>query len=119
MNKIDKIINELSTGKPISEALKAVCEQRHIVLFIKEEHMNVDIAKVVNDTRTSNALKRSGLFTLQNVLEYVENGNKISELPYVGERAIRYLLERILDYNWDCMDNNERAEFLLKVVGTE
>ena len=64
------------------------------------------------DSRVTNALMRSHLKTLNDVMDFIEEGNKPIDIRNLGVVSGKTLMETILDYAWDCMDVKEKAEFL-------
>jgi hypothetical protein len=106
-------MNELASGKKLSEALFNVYRKRNVVIPYSQKLFNVDVRALGMNTRVVNALMRSHLFTLNDVVKFIEQGHKLSEVRTMGDGSCVNLMETILDYAWDHMDTKERAEFLL------
>ena len=116
---IDRIINELATGTPISEALSTVYTKRKLYIPYKEEWFNIDVRDMDVDNRIINCLMRSKLRTLNDMMEFISDGeHKVIDIKNMGVISGMKLMEYILDYTWDHMDVKERAEFLIDVVVT-
>jgi DNA-directed RNA polymerase alpha subunit len=116
MNTIDTILTELASGKKISEALCNVYSKRNVAIPYSEKLLNVDVRDLDMSARVVNALMRAHLFTLNDVIRFVEQGHKLSEVRHMGEGSCVNLMETILDYMWESMDVKERAEFLIDTV---
>ena len=115
-NTIDIILNELACGSTISEALTNVYSKRHVVLPYNSKWFNTDVRKLDMNSRIINALMRAHLRTINDIIKFVENGNRITDIRAMGTESCGKLMEIILDHAWERMDVNERAEFLLDVV---
>lgn len=115
-NTIDTIMNELASGKKLSEALFNVYRKRNVAIPYSQKLFDVDVRDLGMNTRVVNALMRSHLFTLNDVVKFIEQGHKLSEVRTMGDGSCVNLMETILDYAWDHMDTEERAEFLIDTV---
>lgn len=113
---IDRIINELANGANLSYALSTVYTKRKVVIPYEKKWFNVDIRDMNLDSRVTNALMRSHLKTLNDVMDFIEEGNKPIDIRNLGVVSGKTLMETILDYAWDCMDVKEKAEFLIDIV---
>ena len=117
MTTIDRILNELKAGKTISKALGAVYEKRIVCIPFNEADLDVEIYKLKMPSRTTNALMRSRLKTIGDVVEYADNNRDgLRDIQNLGKTFIMDLMERVTDYYWDRMSVRERAEFLLDVI---
>lgn len=117
MNALDAITNELAAGKSFSKALSAVYTKRNVSIPYKAKWFEIEIDALKLSTRTINALRRAHLNTINDVMQYVEEGKKIGGIRNLGVASCQEFMEAILDYAWDCMDAQERAEFLIDTVG--
>lgn len=109
------IIDELSSGKKISEALKAAYIKRSIRLPYNEKLLSVDITELNMSARTTNALRRAGMKTLLDVIKYCHK-EKITNLKTFGVNSGIETFETILDYMWDRMSSDAKVDFLIDVV---
>jgi DNA-directed RNA polymerase alpha subunit len=115
MNTIDRITNELATGKKISEALATIYSKRNVVVPYNSEWFDVDVRELKMTTRTINGLMRTRLRTINDIMEYVQS-HKISEMRNMGISSCQEIMETILDYAWTKMSEREKAEFLIDTV---
>lgn len=114
-NAMNLIVNELTSGKKISEALKAVYTKRSIRLPYNERMLSVDITELNMSMRTTNALRRAGMKTLLDAIKYCQK-EKITSIKTLGAHSGIEVFETILDYMWDRMSSDEKAAFLINVV---
>lgn len=117
MKTIDRILNELKEGKTISQALSAVYEKRIVHIPFNDAELDVEIYKLKMPSRITNALMRTRLKTIGDVVEYADNNRDgLRDIPNLGKTSIVELMEKMLDYYWDHMSVRERAVFLFDVV---
>lgn len=116
MNAIDAITNELAAGNKLSKALLAVYTKRNVAIPYNAKWFELEIDALELSTRTNNALRRAHLNTINDVMQYIEEGKKIGGIRNLGVTSCQEFMEAILDYAWDCMDVQERAEFLIDTV---
>lgn len=114
-NVMNLIINELTSGKKISEALKAVYIKRSIKLPYNEKLLSVDITELNMSVRTTNALRRAGMKTLLDVIKRCQK-EKITNIKTLGINSGIETFETILDYMWDRMSSDAKVAFLIDVV---
>jgi hypothetical protein len=113
-NTIDRIINELVTGKKISAALSAVYTKRNIALVCSDKWMDMDVRQLDGvNVRIINSLMRAHLCTVGDIVKYIEDGNKLSDVRSMGADSCGKIMEIILDYAWSRMSVEEKAAFLL------
>lgn len=115
IDRMDIIVNELMSGIKIADALKKVYKQRHIILPHDEELLKVGLEKLNMSNKTTNALFRNRMQTLNDVVNYC-NVHKITNLKLFGRSAGIELFESILNYMWDNMSNEERKYLLIDIV---
>jgi DNA-directed RNA polymerase alpha subunit len=113
---IDTIINELAKGVTISTALSTVYTKRKVTIPYKKQWFDIDVRDLGLDSRSSNALKRAHLDTLNDLMAYIEDDHKPIDIRNLGVGSGKKLMEKILDYAWTCMDDKEKAEFLIDAV---
>lgn len=110
------IIAELEKGKTISEALSTYYTTRKVVIPIKEKVRNRSLETLELPTRMSNGLKRHNLVTFGDVLDFIESGNKIKEIKNLGPTSIKDFCERMLNYNFNLLNADEKVNFLVTFV---
>lgn len=115
INTMNTIVEEMAAGKKLSQALKTVYSKRNVIIPYKEEIFNVSVLSLKMSSRTSNALMRSRLKTLGDVIDYCQN-KKITTVSCMGPMSAVELFETILDYCWKHMSQNERVSFLIDTV---
>ena len=62
--------------------------------------------------RTTNALMRAHLTTVQDIIDYCQ-GSTIKDIKMLGQSSGVELLETILDICWDNMTEQQRVDFLI------
>ena len=112
---MDIIVNELAAGKTISDALKTVYSKRNVVIPYNEELLSAGVEKLGMSLRTTNALRRSKINTLMDVVNYCQK-QKITTVKTFGHNSGIELFETILNYLWDRMSLKERTDFLVDTV---
>lgn len=115
IDRMDIIVNELAAGKTISDALKTVYSKRNVVLPYNEELLSAGVEKLGMSLRTTNALRRSRIKTLNDVVNYCKK-QKITTVKTFGHSSGVELFETILNYLWDRMNVKERTDFLIDTV---
>lgn len=116
INALHGIIAELENGHPISKALSVYYIKRKVVIPVKTSVYNYPIDVLDLTTRTSNALKRTRIMTFGDLLDYIENGNQLKTIKNFGATSIMDFCEKLLDYNFDLLNSNEKVEFLITFV---
>lgn len=112
---MDIIVSLLAQGTKLSAALRSVYEKRKVMIPYSEEWPNVDIAELSLSNRTKNALYRSHLRTVHDVVNYCSTKG-ITEAKTMGRHSGIEVFEAVLDYCWDHLDNEQRTYFLIDVV---
>lgn len=115
IDTMDIIVNKLADGEKFSKALKTVYTKRNVVIPYHKEMGNVKITSLSMSNRTTNAVMRGKLKTIGEVVDYC-NQQKITSVSNLGKTAGVELFESILDYCWEHMDKNEKAQFLIDTV---
>ena len=109
------IVDKMAEGEKLSQALKAVYTKRNVVLPYDEDMENVGIMSLGMSNRTTNALMRSRLQTIGDVVNYC-NRQKITMAQGVGNNSGVELFEAMIDYCWSHMNMNAKELFLIDVV---
>lgn len=112
---MDRIVDELGYGRKISEALATVYVKRSVAIPYKEDTLKVLVANLGLSGRTSNALLRTKLFTLNDVVEFSQE-RKITEVKNFGVTSGIEVFETILDICWDNMTEAQKTDFLIDTV---
>jgi D-arabinose 1-dehydrogenase-like Zn-dependent alcohol dehydrogenase len=112
---MDIIVSSMVEGKTLSEALKQVYVKRKVRIPYDEKNEDVPITSLKMSNRTTNALMRNNVRTMQEVIKFCKN-HKITELKAFGVGSGIEVFETILDYYWDHMDNDKRTVFLIDTV---
>lgn len=115
INTMDVIVDFMTNGAKLSEALKHVYSKRNVAVPFNDEMLDVDIKSLKMTARTTNALLRARLKTIKDVVEYCQC-DKITNISNLGNNSGKEVFERILDYCWDHMSKNEKTKFLIDTV---
>ena len=115
IDTMDTIVSMLAEGKKLSKALKLVYTKRNVAIPFTEEMLDVRVTDLGMATRTSNALMRAHLRTVDDVVEFCKT-EKVSKIKMLGTSSCIELLETILDHCWSKMDNERRTNFLIDTV---
>ena len=115
IDTMDMIVGLLAQHKKISKALGYVYDKRHLVLPHNEKWYQIHVTDLGMTKRTTNALMRCHLTTVQDIIDYCENSN-IKDIKTFGQAAGVELLETILDICWDNMTEKQRVKFLIDTV---
>lgn len=114
MNKIEKITNLLKDGVKISQALKEVCGSQKISIPFNDEDFDVPLEVLDLSVRSYNALKRSKLNTLNEVINHFTK-NGWNSIKTFGRTSATEMFEKIIEVAWNNMSNTQRAEFLMSL----
>lgn len=112
---MDMVVDKMAEGAKLSEALSTVYKQRNVCIPYKDSNFNVAIVELGMSNRSTNALLRSKLRTVNDVIEFC-NGHKITEIKNLGVNSGTEIFETILDYSWNHMSEDERVAFLIDAV---
>lgn len=112
---MNKVVDLLTEGKTISEALSEVYTRRKVQIPYTEEQTNVSICALKFSNRVQHALTDLELFTINDVVEYA-NKHGVKSIKNMGAKSCVEVLEKILNYLWVHMTHEERVEFLIDTV---
>lgn len=112
---MDIIVSKMAEGAKLSEALSAVYEQRNVCIPYGDNDMNVQIVDLGLSGRPTNALLRSKLNTIGDVVKFC-NTHKLTKIRNLGQGSGIEIFEAILDYCWGHMSKDERTAFLIDTV---
>lgn len=112
---MNRIVDELAAGNKLSEALKTVYAKRNVEMLFGDRTFDVSVLDINLSKRTTRALLRLELNTINDVIEYAQH-HKLTDIKNLGVGSATELLETILDYYWSILDVNERTNFLIDIV---
>lgn len=115
IDTMDLIVSLLAQHKKISKALKYVYNKRCLIIPHNEQWYQVHVTDLGMTKRTTNALMRAHLTTLQDVVNHCEHSS-IREIKTFGIGGGIELLETILDVCWNNMTEQQRVDFLIDTV---
>lgn len=115
IDTMDVIVNKMSEGAKLSQALKEVYTQRHVLVPYDPDNFNISLMDLKMSRRSTNALLRAGLRTLGDVVNYCSK-RKITDIANLGQNSGVEIFEVILDYCWQHMSATERKDFLIDTV---
>lgn len=115
IDTMSTIVDYLAEGKKISQALNYVYIKRSVVIPFHEEHMQEPLQVLNMTSRTTNALMRAGARTISDTVR-LSTQKSLDRVRNFGRVCGIEMFEALLDYCWDRMDNEQRAEFLVDVV---
>jgi DNA-directed RNA polymerase alpha subunit len=123
--KVDFIMNYIETahliaskmieGKKLSKALTLVYDKRELVIPCEETILSTKTTDLMMSNRTTNALMRSGLSTVGQIVNYCKK-QKLTDVKLLGKGGATETLETLLDYCWEQLSKSEKAEFLLDIA---
>ncbi len=112
---MDIVVTKMANGKRLSKALECVYEKRNVRIPYKEECFNELVIEFGLSRRSTNALLRSKLRTIGDVVKFCEE-KKITDIAGLGTGSGIEVFEAILDYCWDNMSQDEKTYFLIDTV---
>ena len=112
---MDVIVNYLSKGYSISDALKMVYTKRHVAIPFETQHLDYQVADLNMSNRATLALRRGGLHTVAAVVEMGHNG-ELNKIRCLGQKSAIELYETLLNYFWEHMTITEKTDFLIDTV---
>lgn len=112
---MDIIVSEMAEGAKLSKALKLVYNKRNICIPYGDDSFNVPIDSLGLSNRSTNALLRTKLNTIGDVIDFCQS-HKITDIRNLGQGSGIEIFEAILDYSWDHMSEKERVAFLIDTV---
>ena len=122
INTMDLIVSKMAHGKTLSQAMHEVYTKRNVCIPYHEEWLNCEIKSLNMTMRTTSALLRNKMQTINDVVNYtndVVNETKkrsITNLQTFGRVSAMELFESILDHCWKQMSQDEKTDFLIKTV---
>jgi DNA-directed RNA polymerase alpha subunit len=115
INTMDLIIDKMAEFKSLSRALRHVYKKRKVAIPFDDNTFDVEVLKLDIHSRASNALMRSGLKTLNDVIEYAED-NHLGKVKNLGKVSAIEVMETMLDIAWSKMNEDEKVAFLIDIV---
>lgn len=112
---MDIIVDKMAEGASLSKALESVYHKRNVCIPYNDSDFDVSVMDLGLSNRATNALLRTKLRTLGDVIEFC-NEHKITEIVNLGKNSGTEIFEAILDYRWQHMSKNARASFLIDTV---
>lgn len=112
---MDIIVSKMAEGDKLSKALHRVYSKRNVAIPYVEGSMNESVMNLGMSGRATNALLRSKIRTVNDVIEFCKT-NKITEIATLGRNSGVEVFEAILDYCWDRMSQEKRVSFLIDTV---
>lgn len=115
INTMDLIVSKMARGKTLSKALHDVYTKRNVAIPYHEEWLECNLTSLKMSMRTTQALLRNKMTTINDVVNYTKE-NKITKLLTLGRISAIELFESILDYCWNHMSQKEKDRFLIDTV---
>ena len=115
INTMDLIIDKMAEFKSLSRALRHVYKKRSVAIPFNDKTFDIEVLKLDVHSRASNALVRSGLKTLNDVIEYAEDNN-LGKVKNLGRVSAIEVMETMLDIAWSKLNEDEQVAFLIDVV---
>ena len=112
---MDVIVDKMVAGKTLTEALQDVYVKRNIAVPFVDEDLSLLVEKLDMSKRAKYALMRGGLFTLGDVVKHCEK-QKLNTINLLGQSSGVEVLETIVNYLWNKLDKQHKAEFLMDIV---
>ena len=112
---MDIIVSKMVEGDTLSKALKRVYNKRKVYIPYSEDDLNVSVMDLGMSNRATNALLRSKLRTVGDVVGFCKD-RKITDITNLGVNSGVEIFEAILDYCWERMDQKKRITFLINTV---
>jgi DNA-directed RNA polymerase alpha subunit len=112
---MDIIVDKIANSYHLSSALKFVYNKRHVCIPYDEAYFDVPIVALNMSMRTTNALLRSNLNNIGDVIKFC-NSRKITSIPNLGKTSGIELFEAILNHCWDHMSQEKKEAFLIDTV---
>lgn len=112
---MDKIVDYLGAGMTFAQALSCVYTKRNVAIPYNEKDICVLLENLGMSPRTTNALRRHRMSTLNDVTNYIERQN-LNTVNGLGTFSIKEIMEAILNYCWDHMSAKQKENFLIDTV---
>jgi DNA-directed RNA polymerase alpha subunit len=106
--------NLITNGTPISKAMKQVYKTRKVIIPFEDNDFNIPVPSLKMSNRSTNALMRNGLTTLQEAIDCLDM-NTWSSIKGFGKESALEVFEKILDVAWDQMDLDKKTELLVQI----
>ncbi len=113
---MDKIVDEMIAGKKLSKALEVVYNKRNVVMPYCEKIFTMPTSLLGLSVRSNNALMNAGLKTANDIIKYASKHPGFAGIRNLGRTSCVEVLETILDFAWEHMNKQERADFLINTV---
>lgn len=115
VNAMSTIINELNSGKTISDALKVVYTKRNVCVPYVDDVFDIDVRDLGMSGRVTNVLLRNHITTINEAIQANEK-TPLKEMRGIAAGLCTEFFETILNYSFDCMSSDAKALFLIDVV---
>jgi len=115
IDAMDIIVSKMAEGAKLSKALKLVYNKRSVNIPYNDKNSDVDLRDLKMTSRTTNALLRAGLRTIEDVIQFCCE-NEITKIKNLGISSGVETFETILDYCWEYMNEDEKTRFLIDTV---
>jgi DNA-directed RNA polymerase alpha subunit len=112
---MDRIVEGIKAGKNLSEVLAHIYTKRNVAIPFNKIMFNVSVKDLNIPSKAYNALMRAKISTVNEVIEYNETTG-LKMVKNFGIAMFKILMEAILDYSWDVMDEKEKVNFLIDTV---
>ena len=113
-NSLNTMCNLITNGTPISKAMKQVYKTRKVTIPFNDGDFDIPVTSLKLSNRSTNALMRGGLKTLQETIDCLYK-NTWSSIKGFGKESALEVFEKILDVAWDQMDLDKRTELLIQI----
>ena len=113
-NSLNTMCNLITNGTPISEAMKQVYKTRKVTIPFEDGVFDVPVPSLKLSNRSTNALMRNGLKTLEAAIHCLDK-NTWSSIKGLGKESAMEVFDKIIDVAWDNMDLDERTELLVQI----
>lgn len=112
---MDRIVEGIKEGNNLSKVLEHIYTKRNVAIPFNNTMFSVSVKDLNVPSKTYNALLRAKIFTVNDAIEYNEaTGLKL--VKNFGLASFRMLMEAILDYSWEQMNEKEKVNFLIDTV---
>lgn len=106
--EIENMVNECGVINAVEEIFG---EKAFVRLPFSISMANKKIEEMDLTVRSYNALKRSGVFTINDLIDVI-NDKKINKIHNLGRKSIIEIYSKLLQFGYDGLSEEERKKFL-------
>lgn len=116
INRVDEVARDIAKFGSVSGALAKYYTRRYVVVPYPEHVENFSYKVLPLNVRCEHALDRTGVISIADLVALTHKSKWWVGIKAFGKSSAQVVLESLLDFAWDFMNTDARAEFLINFV---